>query len=127
MTYGTLASRLRASAAPMLIVVGLASGACAQSAEAITTPGVATASPPSSTGGAAIRLPGTADTTQFGWYDNAQRPVLRIRSGDTVAMETLIHGHQQVILDLSIEQMTQRAKSEQAESPGRGPHSISRP
>ncbi|RXG89278.1 acetamidase/formamidase family protein [Bradyrhizobium vignae] len=128
MTYGTLAARLVAHAAPMLIVVGLASsGAAAQSAGSITPAGDATASAPRSTGGAAIRLPGTADTTQFGWYDNAQRPVLRIRSGDTVAMETLIHGHQQVMLDLSIEQMTQRAKSEQAESPGRGPHSITGP
>jgi len=74
------------------------------------------------------RLEGRPETTQFGWFDNAQRPVARIRSGDTILMETLIHGDKQVIMnEMSIEQMTARARREQAESPGRGPHSITGP
>jgi acetamidase/formamidase len=78
--------------------------------------------------GRSIRLEGTPETTQFGWYDNAQAPVARIRSGDTVVMETLIHGDKQVVMDeMNIEAMTARARREQADSPGRGPHSITGP
>jgi acetamidase/formamidase len=74
------------------------------------------------------RLEGNPRTTQFGWFDNSQSPVARIRSGDTVVMETLIHGDRQVVMDeMTIEQMTVRARQEQAESPGRGPHSITGP
>src|SRR5438105_13622103 len=32
-------------------------------------------------------LPATLETTQWGWFDNAQPPVLRINSGDTVVLE----------------------------------------
>src|SRR4051812_37872729 len=41
-------------------------------------------------------LPATIDTTQWGWFDNAQPPVLRVHSGDTVVMETMMHSHNQV-------------------------------
>lgn len=75
-----------------------------------------------------VRLEGSPQTTQFGWFDNSQPPVARIRSGDTIVMETLIHGDKQVAMnELTIEQMTRRARQEQAESPGRGPHSITGP
>src|SRR5262252_9857362 len=36
-------------------------------------------------------LPATLETTQWGWFNNAQPPVLRINSGDTVVMETMMH------------------------------------
>src|SRR5436305_9703395 len=42
-------------------------------------------------------LPATLETTQWGWFDNAQAPVLRVSSGDTVALETMMHSHNQVI------------------------------
>src|ERR1700730_18535832 len=42
-------------------------------------------------------LPATLETTQWGWFDNAQPPVLRINSGDTVALETMMHSHNQVV------------------------------
>src|SRR2546423_10713949 len=32
-------------------------------------------------------LPATLETTQWGWFDNAQPPVLRVNSGDTIALE----------------------------------------
>ena len=35
-------------------------------------------------------LPATLETTQWGWFDNAQPPVLRINSGDSVALETMM-------------------------------------
>src|SRR5262249_52190052 len=41
-------------------------------------------------------LPATLETTQWGWFNNAQPPVLRIDSGDTVVLETMMHSHNQV-------------------------------
>ncbi len=32
-------------------------------------------------------LPATLETTQRGWFDNAQAPVLRVKSGDTIALK----------------------------------------
>jgi acetamidase/formamidase len=79
-------------------------------------------------GKSVVRLEGNPQTTQFGWFDNSQPPVARIRSGDTVVMETLIHGDKQIAMnELTIEQMTVRARKEQAESPGRGPHTVTGP
>jgi len=38
-------------------------------------------------------LPATLDTTQWGWFDNAQPPVARVHSGDIVVLETMMHSH----------------------------------
>src|SRR5262245_6226095 len=38
-------------------------------------------------------LPATMETTQLGWYDNAQKPVLTVKPGDSVVMETMMHFH----------------------------------
>src|SRR5258707_11480092 len=40
-------------------------------------------------------LPATLETTQWGWFNNAQPPVLAINSGDSVVMETMMHSHNQ--------------------------------
>jgi hypothetical protein len=50
-------------------------------------------------------LPATPATTQWGWFDNAQPPVLRIHAGDTVVMETMMHSHNQVVPGVTIEQV----------------------
>jgi acetamidase/formamidase len=42
-------------------------------------------------------LPATLETTQWGWYDNSQSPVLEIASGDTVVVETMMHSHNQIV------------------------------
>ena len=42
-------------------------------------------------------LPATLETTQWGWFDNAQSPVLTVDSGDTVVMETMMHAHNQIV------------------------------
>src|SRR5262249_56173268 len=48
-------------------------------------------------------LPATLETTQWGWFDNAQPPVLRIHSGDTVVMETMMHSHNQIVPGTTID------------------------
>src|SRR4051812_28268525 len=68
-------------------------------------------------------LPATLETTQWGWFDNAQAPVLRVKSGDTIALETMMHSHNQVIPGATIEQI----KKLRTDFPGRGPHTLTGP
>jgi acetamidase/formamidase len=68
-------------------------------------------------------LPATFDTTQWGWFDNAQAPVLRVKSGDTIIMETMMHSHNQVVPGTTIEQI----KKLRTDFPGRGPHTLTGP
>ena len=68
-------------------------------------------------------LPATLETTQWGWFDNAQAPVLRINSGDTIVMETMMHSHNQVVPGATIEQI----KKMRTDFPGRGPHTLTGP
>jgi acetamidase/formamidase len=68
-------------------------------------------------------LPATPATTQWGWFDNSQPPVLRINSGDTVVMETMMHSHNQVVPGITIEQV----KKTRTDYPGRGPHTLTGP
>lgn len=79
--------------------------------------------PGSSAGPATYLLSATPATTQWGWFDNAERPVLRIRSGDTVVMETMMHSHNQLVPGITIEQV----KKTRTDYPGRGPHSLTGP
>src|SRR5262245_40336432 len=68
-------------------------------------------------------LPATLETTQWGWFDNAQPPVLRVKSGDTIIMETMMHSHNQVVPGTTIEQI----KKLRTDFPGRGPHTLTGP
>src|SRR5262245_63420494 len=68
-------------------------------------------------------LPATLETTQWGWFNNAQPPVLRVNSGDTVVMETMMHSHNLVIPGTTIEQI----KKLRTDYPGRGPHTLTGP
>ncbi len=68
-------------------------------------------------------LPATLDTTQWGWFDSAQAPVLRVNSGDTVVLETMMHSHNQVVPGTTIEQI----KKTRTDFPGRGPHTLTGP
>src|SRR5215510_460738 len=68
-------------------------------------------------------LPATLETTQWGWFDNAQPPVLRVNSGDVVALETMMHAHNQVVPGTTIEQI----KKTRTDFPGRGPHTVTGP
>jgi len=68
-------------------------------------------------------LPATPATSQWGVFDNQQAPVLKIRSGDTVAIETMAASDNQVIPGATIEQIIKI----QNEIPGRGPHTVTGP
>jgi acetamidase/formamidase len=68
-------------------------------------------------------LPATLETTQWGWFDNSQAPVLRIDSGDTVVLETMMHSHNQVVPGRTIEEI----KKMRTDFPGRGPHTLTGP
>src|SRR5215813_7972746 len=68
-------------------------------------------------------LPATLETTQWGWFNNAQPPVLTVDSGDTIVMETKMHSHNQVIPGATIEQI----KKLRTDFPGRGPHTLTGP
>ena len=68
-------------------------------------------------------LPATLETTQWGWFDNAQPPVLTVDSGDTVVLETMMHSHNQVVPGRTIEEI----KKLRTDHPGRGPHTLTGP
>jgi acetamidase/formamidase len=68
-------------------------------------------------------LPATLETTQWGWFNNAQPPVLRIESGDTVVLETMMHSHNAVVPGRTIEEI----KKLRTDFPGRGPHTLTGP
>jgi acetamidase/formamidase len=97
----------------------------------ITTPGYPPLGPAdpklrvmvSPSGKAIHLLPATLETTQWGWFDNAQPPVLRVHSGDTIIMETMMHSHNQVVPGTTIEQI----KKLRTDFPGRGPHTLTGP
>ena len=68
-------------------------------------------------------LPATLETTQWGWFDNSQAPVLKIDSGDTVVFETMMHAHNLVTPGRTIEEI----KKSRTDHPGRGPHTLTGP
>jgi len=78
---------------------------------------------PSSQHGKIHLLPATLETTQWGWFDNAQAPVLTINSGERVVMETMMHSHNQVVPGRTIEEI----KKLRTDNPGRGPHTLTGP
>lgn len=78
--------------------------------------------PPTSTTKKYI-LPGTPMTSQWGVFDNAQKPVLTINSGDTVAIETQAAAANQVVPGTTIDQIIQMNTAVE----GRGPHTVTGP
>jgi acetamidase/formamidase len=104
------------SAVAAIVAGGLLSAA-AQDADAQS---VAVAS---KTPGKVHILPATLENTQWGWFNNGQAPVLRIDSGDTVILETMMHSHNQVVPGKTIEEI----KKLRTDHPGRGPHTVTGP
>jgi acetamidase/formamidase len=68
-------------------------------------------------------LPATLETTQWGWFNNAQPPVLTVDSGDSIMIETMMHSHNQVVPGATIEAI----KKLRTDHPGRGPHTLTGP
>lgn len=68
-------------------------------------------------------LAATPESAQWGYFDSSQKPVLRINSGDTVIIETLMASFNQIVPGVSIEKMVEMANA----VPGRGPHTVTGP
>ncbi|MEP0917597.1 acetamidase/formamidase family protein [Leptolyngbya sp. DQ-M1] len=73
--------------------------------------------------GGVYLLPANDETAQWGWFNNAEPPRARIKSGDTVVMETMMASLNQILPGSSIEQITKL----RVDYPGRGPHSVTGP
>ncbi len=68
-------------------------------------------------------LPATPATAQWGVFDSSHPPVLNIKSGDTVAIETMAASDNQVVPGATIEQIVKIQNA----IPGRGPHTVTGP
>lgn len=106
-----------------LALSGAAFGIGAFTLQQMSMPDQLRVVPQSKNKGMTHLLPATMETTQWGWFDNSQPPVLRINSGDTVILETMMHSHNQVVPGITIEQI----KKLRIDHPGRGPHTVTGP
>jgi len=68
-------------------------------------------------------LPATLQTTQWGWLDPAEPPKLTINSGDTVAIETMMHSHNAIQPGTTMDDIVKLRLA----NPGGGPHSVTGP
>ncbi len=68
-------------------------------------------------------LPATLETTQWGWLDPKEPPKLIVNSGDTVAVETMMHSHNKIQPGTTMDEIVALRKA----NPGGGPHSLTGP
>ena len=68
-------------------------------------------------------LPATLETTQWGWLDPNEQPKLTINSGDTVAVETMMHAHNAIQPGSTMDDIVKLRMA----NPGGGPHSVTGP
>ncbi|HEU4368859.1 MAG TPA: acetamidase/formamidase family protein [Methylomirabilota bacterium] len=68
-------------------------------------------------------LPATLATTQWGWIDPAEPPKLTVNSGDTVAIETMMHAHNAIQPGSTMDDIVKLRVA----NPGGGPHSVTGP
>lgn len=73
--------------------------------------------------GGVYLLPANDETVQWGWFNNAEPPRARIKSGDTVVMETMMASMNQILPGVPIDEITKL----RVDNPGRGPHSVTGP
>jgi acetamidase/formamidase len=74
-------------------------------------------------GGKVHVLPATLETTQWGWLDPKESPKLIVNSGDTVAIETMMHAHNKVQPGTTMDELVALRRA----NPGGGPHSMTGP
>jgi acetamidase/formamidase len=74
-------------------------------------------------GGKFYVLPATLETTQWGWLDPKEPPKLVVNSGDTVAIETMMHSHNAIQPGTTMEEIVKLRLA----NPGGGPHSVTGP
>ncbi|MGH7262317.1 MAG: acetamidase/formamidase family protein, partial [Candidatus Rokuibacteriota bacterium] len=68
-------------------------------------------------------LAATLETSQWGWLDPLEPVKLVVNSGDTVAVETLMHSHNKIQPGTTIEEIVALRKA----NPGGGPHTVTGP
>ena len=68
-------------------------------------------------------LPATLETSQWGWLDPKEAPKLVVNSGDTVAIETMMHSHNRIQPGATMEEIVALRKA----NPGGGPHTVTGP
>lgn len=68
-------------------------------------------------------LPATLETTQWGWLDPNEKPKLMVNSGDTVAIETMMHAHNAIQPGSTMDDIVKLRLA----NPGGGPHSVTGP
>ncbi len=68
-------------------------------------------------------LPATPETTQWGWLDVSEKPKLVVNSGDTVAIETMMHAINKIQPGTTMDEIVQLRLA----NPGGGPHSVTGP
>ena len=73
--------------------------------------------------GGVYLLPATDETVQWGWFNHAEPPRARIKSGDTIILETMMASLNRVLPGVSIEAIIQFRR----ENPGAGSHTITGP
>ena len=106
----------RTLAAALLIAVGAACAGIQAQSKAVKDAG------PQASGKHHI-LPANKDTVQWGWLDPAEKPKVVVNSGDTVSIETLNHGMDEIKPGASMEQIVRLRLA----NPGGGPHSVTGP
>jgi acetamidase/formamidase len=74
-------------------------------------------------GGTYHVLPATVETTQWGWLDPKEPPKLVMKSGETVAIETMMHAHNQIQPGATMDEIVKLRLA----NPGGGPHSVTGP
>src|SRR5947207_9131281 len=122
----SLRTKKRLTAALTLVVMLLAAGlyAVAQQPYQLTPMDEAKRDRAVSVGGGKYHvLPATLQTTQWGWLDPAEKPKLVINSGDTVAIETMMHAHNAITPGATIDDIVKLRLA----NPGGGPHSVTGP
>ena len=74
-------------------------------------------------GGTYHVLPATLETTQWGWLDPNEKPKLVVNSGDSVAVETMMHAHNALQPGSTMDDIVKLRLA----NPGGGPHSVTGP
>lgn len=118
-----MTKNLKSKSARVLALCGIAFGVGAYAYQSILPEDALRIVPNTHLPGTLHILPATLETTQWGWFDNAQPPVMYIQSGDTVIVETMMHSHNQLVPGVPIETL----KKLRTDWPGRGPMTLTGP
>src|SRR2546421_380302 len=74
-------------------------------------------------GGKHHTLAATLETVQWGWLDPDEPPKLKVNSGDTISIETMMHSHDKIKPGITMDEIIALRKA----NPGGGPHSMTGP